>query len=130
MADDLLRVLTSAPDLASAQDLARSAVAAGLAGNAQVLGPVFAVFRHLGEVGEGSEFQVVLASTVQAYPALERHLLDAHPWQNPEIVALPVTHTPAAYARWLREATGGGAEAGTVDAEPEIEAETEPATAD
>ncbi len=105
MADDLLRVLTSTPDLASAQELARSAVAAGLAGNAQVLGPVFSVFRHLGEVGEGSEFQVVLASTAQAYQALERHLIAAHPWQNPEIVALPVVRASQAYGRWLREAT-------------------------
>ena len=127
MADDLLRVLTSAPDLASAQDLARSAVAAGLAGNAQVLGPVFSVFRHLGEVGEGSEFQVVLASTARAYPALERHLLDAHPWQNPEIVALPVTRAPEAYARWLRDSTAAGAEA---LAETETAAESETTAAD
>jgi periplasmic divalent cation tolerance protein len=107
--DDLLRVLTSAPDFASAQDLARSAVTAGLAGNAQVIGPVYAVFRHLGEVGEGAEFRVVLSSTRAAYPALAEHILERHPWRNPELVALPVLGAPPGYARWLREATGGGA---------------------
>ena len=105
MAENLLRVQTATPDAGSAQAMARSAVAAGLAGSAQVAAPVFAVFRHLGEGGEGEEFQLVLATTRAAYPALEAHLREHHPWQNPEIVALPVAHAPEAYARWLGETT-------------------------
>lgn len=105
MAEELLRVITSTPDLASAQRLARSAVAAGLAGNAQIIGPVYAVFRHLGEVGEGTEHQLSLSTTSAAYPGLERHLLAGHPWQNPEIIALPLAAAPAGYARWLAAAT-------------------------
>jgi periplasmic divalent cation tolerance protein len=101
----LLRVLTATPDLDSAQRLARTAVTAGLAGNAQINGPLRTVFRHLGEVGEGTEYQLMLSTTKAAYPALERHLLDSHPWQNPEIVALPLAEAAAGYARWLSEAT-------------------------
>lgn len=105
MAEELLRVITSTPDLDSARRLARAAVTAGLAGNAQIIGPVHAVFRHLGEVGEGSEHQLTLSTTRAAYAELERRIAAEHPWQNPEIIAIPLAAAPEGYARWLAEAT-------------------------
>lgn len=104
---DLLRVTTATPDQDSAKALARSAVAARLAGNAQIIGPVLSVFRHLGETGEGEEWQLVLSTTAEAYSALEAHLVTGHPWTNPEITAIPLAAAPEAYGVWLREATSG-----------------------
>lgn len=103
--DDLLRVTTATPDLDSAKSLASSAVAARLAGNAQIVGPVVSVFRHLGETGDGEEYQLILSTTAAAYPALEAHLTEHHPWANPEITAIPLAASTDAYAAWLREAT-------------------------
>ncbi len=103
--DDLLRVTTATPDLDAAKALARSAVAARLAGNAQIIGPVVSVFRHLGETGEGEEYQLVLSTTTEVLPKLAAHLAEHHPWQNPEITAIPLAYAPDAYAAWLREAT-------------------------
>lgn len=105
--DDLLRVTTATPDLDSAKALARSAVAAKLAGNAQIIGPVVSVFRHLGETGEGDEYQLILSATTASLPKLAAHLVRNHPWQNPEITAIPLVYAPDAYAAWLREATTG-----------------------
>lgn len=102
---DLLRVTTATPDLDSAKNLARTAVAARLAGNAQIAGPVASVFWHLGETGEGEEYTVTLSTTTEAYPALEAHLREHHPWDNPEITAIALAAAPEAYARWLREST-------------------------
>jgi periplasmic divalent cation tolerance protein len=103
--DDLLRVTTATPDLGSAKNLARSMVAARLAGNAQIVGPVVSVFRHLGEIGEGEEYRLVLSTTAAAYTDLEAALLGQHPWRNPEITAIPLAAATEGYARWLREAT-------------------------
>lgn len=105
---DLLRVTTAAPDRDSAVNLARTAVQARLAGNAQIIGPVASVFWHLGELGEGEEWQVVLSTTAEAYPDLQEHLIGAHPWQNPEITAVAIERAPDAYVRWLRESTVRG----------------------
>jgi periplasmic divalent cation tolerance protein len=105
MTADLLRVTTATPDQDSARALARSAVAAHLAGNAQIIGPVVSVFRHLGKTGESEEYQLVLSTTTIAYPALEAHLIEHHPWKNPEITAVPLAAAPQPYARWLREST-------------------------
>lgn len=101
---DLLRVTTATPDLDTAKNLARSAVAARLAGNAQIVGPVVSVYRHLGETGEGAEYQLFLSTTASAYPALEAHLTEQHPWTNPEITAIPLVAAPESYGAWLREA--------------------------
>lgn len=102
---DLLRVTTATPDLEAAKNLARSAVDARLAGNAQISGPLVSVFRHLGESGEGEEYALTLSTTAATYPALEAHLHEHHPWDNPEITALPLAASSDAYAAWLREAT-------------------------
>lgn len=96
---------TATPDLKSAKTLARTSIDERLAGNAQIVGPVVSVFRHLGETGEGEEYQVILSTTRRAYPALEAHLREQHPWQNPEITAIEYTITPESYAAWLTEAT-------------------------
>ena len=105
MTDDLLRVTTATPDLDSAKELARAAVAARLAGNAQIIGPVISVFRHLGETGEGDEYQLVLSTTSTAYPELAELLTANHPWDNPEITAIPLAAATTAYSSWLRQAT-------------------------
>lgn len=102
---DLLRVTTATPDLESAKALARTAVAARLAGNAQIAGPVISVFWHLGATGEGEEYAVTLSTTAEVYPKLEAHLIEHHPWENPEITAVPLAAAPEAYRRWLREST-------------------------
>ena len=100
---DFLQVSTATETRGAAVALADSAVAARLAGNAQVIGPVYSAFWHLGRVGSGEEWRVLLATTAQRYPDLERHLIDNHPWDNPEIIATPLVAGSAACFEWLRK---------------------------
>lgn len=39
---------------------------------------------HPGESGEGEEWPLLLKTTGERNPALEEHLLERHPWDNPE----------------------------------------------
>jgi periplasmic divalent cation tolerance protein len=98
---DYLQVSTVADSRETAARLARSAVAAKLAASAQVYGPVTSIFWHRGELGEGEEWQVILKTTVAWYPELEAHLLAQHPWENPEVTAVPLVAGSAAYRSWL-----------------------------
>jgi periplasmic divalent cation tolerance protein len=86
--------------------MAGSAVEAGLAAGAQVIGPVVSVFWHEGQYGEGEEWQVLLKTTDVRYADLEAHLLARHPWDNPEIGAVPITRGSAGYFSWLDKHTG------------------------
>jgi periplasmic divalent cation tolerance protein len=101
-----LQVSTATPTRDDAVRLAGSAVEAGLAAGAQIIGPVVSVFWHAGEYGEGEEWQVLLKTTDARYAELEAHLLDRHPWDNPEIGAVPIARGSVRYFSWLDKHTG------------------------
>lgn len=108
---DYFQVSTTADSRQTAARLAGSAVAAQLAAAAQVHGPLASFFWHKGELGEGEEWQVTLKTTAERYPALEAHLTAEHPWDNPEVTAVPLAAGSKPYLHWLRRTTtaeGGG----------------------
>lgn len=102
---DLVQVSTATESRAAAEELARSAVQKRLAAGAQITGPVLSVFWHLGEFGTGEEWRLVLTTRMDRYSALEAHLLEQHPWENPEIAAVPVLTGSDAYVRWVKAST-------------------------
>jgi periplasmic divalent cation tolerance protein len=110
MAADYLQVSTVAGDRDTAANLARSAVAAKLAAGAQVHGPVTSFFWHLGESGEGEEWQVTLKTRADRYAELEALLLREHTWDNPEVSATPLVNGTAAYFDWIDRTVGGQAQ--------------------
>ncbi|WP_328559775.1 divalent-cation tolerance protein CutA [Streptomyces coelicoflavus] len=91
---DYVQVSTATPAREEAVSLAQGAVKARLAAGAQIVGPVTSVFWHLGEFGEGEEWKLLLTTTSERYPELERHLLEAHPWDNPELISTPIGGAP------------------------------------
>lgn len=102
---DFVQVSTATETREQAVQLAESVVRARLAAGAQVVGPVTSVFWHLGEFGTGEEWQLLLKTTVERYPALEEHLVTNHPWDKPEVVAVPITAGSPPYLRWVEDST-------------------------
>ncbi|MER7742281.1 divalent-cation tolerance protein CutA [Streptomyces sp. NPDC096538] len=97
-----VQVSTATPNREQAVGLAQGAVKARLAAGAQVIGPVTSVFWHLGEFGEGEEWRLLLTTTKDRYAELEKHLLEAHPWDNPELIATPITGAPRCL-QWIED---------------------------
>ena len=100
-----LQVSTATSTREDAVRLAGSAVGAGLAAGAQVIGPVVSVFWHAEEYGEGEEWQVLLKTTEARYAELEVHLLAEHPWDNPELAATAIVAGSSGYLGWLDRST-------------------------
>ena len=98
---DFLQVSTATPTRDQAVDLARTAVAARLAAGAQIIGPVTSAFWHDGEFGTGEEWQLLLKTSRARYPELEAHLLEQHPWQNPEIAAVAIVAGAKGCLAWI-----------------------------
>jgi periplasmic divalent cation tolerance protein len=101
---DYVQVSTATDTRETAVELLNSAVKARLAASGQVLGPATTAFWHLGELGNGEEWAVVLKTTAARYPELEAHLIEAHPWDNPEVSFTPLGGS-AAYLDWLGRST-------------------------
>jgi periplasmic divalent cation tolerance protein len=100
---DFLQVSTATETKEAAVALATSAVERRLAASAQIIGPVMSVFWHLGETGTGEEWVLLLKTTADRYPALEAHLIEGHPWDNPEVSAVPIATGSARCLEWLRQ---------------------------
>ncbi|MEU1466052.1 divalent-cation tolerance protein CutA [Streptomyces sp. NPDC005727] len=98
---DLLQVSTATPTRQEAIELARSAVGERLAAGAQIIGPVLSAFWHDGEFGTGEEWQLLLKTTKARYPELEAHLLERHPWRNPEIASVPIVMGSKGCLDWI-----------------------------
>jgi periplasmic divalent cation tolerance protein len=104
-ADNFLLVLTTLPDRASAERLAALLVEQKLAACASVQAECQSIYRWQGAVESASEVPLQLKTTAARYPALEAAIRAAHPYDVPEIIALPISHGLPAYLSWLATET-------------------------
>ncbi|MFD3848208.1 divalent-cation tolerance protein CutA [Streptomyces microflavus] len=100
---DCVQVSTATATRDEAVALAGGAVQQRLAAGAQIVGPVVSVFWHLGEYGTGEEWQLLLKTTAERYAELETHLLEQHPWDNPEVCAVPIVGGADGCLDWIRK---------------------------
>jgi periplasmic divalent cation tolerance protein len=100
---EFLQVSTAVETRSEAENLVKAAVEQKLAANAQIVGPVISAFWHLGEFGTGEEWQVLFKTHSSRYAQLEAYLLERHPWDNPEIMAVPIVAGSESCLTWLRD---------------------------
>jgi periplasmic divalent cation tolerance protein len=86
--------------------MARELVQSGLAACVSRVGPVHSTYRWQGAVREEPEALLLIKTVTARYPELEMRLKSLHPYELPEIVALPVTAGSAAYLSWLQGTVG------------------------
>ena len=98
------QVTTTLPDQAAADRLATVLVEERLAACAQVVGPVSSTYRWQGSVEHATEWYCHLKTAVSRLPALQRRIRELHPYEVPEIVALPFVDGDASYLRWVEQA--------------------------
>jgi len=101
----VLIVLTNLPDRESADALAKALVEKRVAACVNLLSPCRSVYRWKGEIEREEEHPVLIKTTEAAYPALEAAIREAHPYELPEIVAVPVVRGFTAYLDWVVEET-------------------------
>lgn len=101
----MLLVLTTLPDDDTAQRIANHLVDAGLAACVSIGAPVRSVYRWQGAIEHAVEVPLAIKTTSDRYDALEQALRATHPYDLPEIIALPVERGLEGYLRWTAEMT-------------------------
>lgn len=96
-----LLVLTNLPDAPSAEALAKALVSARLAACVNVLAPCRSVYRWQGEVESAQEVPLLIKTTATRYAALEAAIRARHPYELPEIIAVPIAHGLPDYLNWV-----------------------------
>lgn len=93
----------SCPDAASARKLAETLVGERLAACVNQLSGMQSTYRWQGAVTSDSEVLLLIKTTATRLPALRVRLLALHPYELPELIAVPVTSGHEAYLQWVRD---------------------------
>jgi periplasmic divalent cation tolerance protein len=96
-------VLVTAPSAEAATAIGRVLVDERLAACVNVVPGLTSIYRWQGQREETSECLLMIKTDETRYAALERRVLELHPYSVPEVLALPVVAGAPAYVEWLRE---------------------------
>lgn len=102
---ETILVISTLPDQASAEKLARLLVEGRWAACVTILGAATSVYRWQGKVESAQEVPVLIKTTQARYAGLETALRAAHPYELPEIVAVSLSAGLPAYLEWLASET-------------------------
>lgn len=92
---------STCPDLESAQRLADALVGERLAACVNILPGMHSTYQWQGKVERSEEVQLVIKTTAERLPALAARLTQLHPYELPELVAVPVAAGLPAYLHWI-----------------------------
>ena len=106
MPDAAILVLTSLPDHETALALARTLVTGRLAACVNIGAPVESMYHWRGQIETAREVPVSVKTRGELYPQVEAAIVAAHPYELPEVVAVPVSHGLDRYLHWIAEETG------------------------
>lgn len=101
----VLLVLTNLPDEASARKLAQLLVEQHAAACVNLLAPCTSFYRWQGKLESAQEFPLLIKTTRAAYAGLENIIRTHHPYELPEIIAVPVSAGLPAYLSWVSQET-------------------------
>ncbi|MGH8764881.1 MAG: divalent-cation tolerance protein CutA [Burkholderiales bacterium] len=96
-----LLVLTNLPDRDAAERLAVAVVEQRLAACANILAPCRSVYRWTEAIQQEEEHPLLIKTTSERYAALEAAIRDLHPYELPEIIAVPIERGLGAYLDWV-----------------------------
>jgi periplasmic divalent cation tolerance protein len=99
-------VSIAAPDAPTAQRLARLLVEGRLAACVQIIDPIRSVYRWRGAVEEQAEVLLLAKSSQDRVPRIGELLRREHPYELPELAAVPITAGSPDYLSWLAECLG------------------------
>ena len=104
-AEKYLMIMTTCPDLESAERIGGELVAKQLAACVQIVPGIKSIFRWQGKVDSAAEYLVLIKTAAAQYTAVENSINDLHSYELPEIIAVPVATGLHDYLNWIDENT-------------------------
>ena len=94
-------VLTTFPDIDTAQQMSQEMVRAKLAACVNIVPAGQSIYMWKGEICKETEHIAVIKTTDNRYPELESYIKKQHPYELPEIITTPITAGSQDYLTWL-----------------------------
>lgn len=100
---EYIQVVTTTEHREEAERIARELVERRLAACVQIVGPIGSTYRWQGKIETAEEWQCWAKSRRDRYDQIEQAIRQLHPYEVPEILAMPVLAGSASYLAWLEE---------------------------
>jgi len=104
---EILVVLCTFPDAEKARQIGTHLVERQYAACINILPGVESIYRWEGKLCREREVMAVIKTTRQAFAVMSRELAELHPYDEPEIIAMPVVDGAAGYLNWLTDGARG-----------------------
>ena len=98
-------VLVTVPSREDGERIAEAVVGDRLAACVNIVGPMRSIYRWQGEVCRDEEHLLLIKTTQERYGELEARVKALHPYDVPEVVALPIEAGSAFYLAWVEAET-------------------------
>ncbi len=97
------QVQTTLERRSDAERIAHALVERRLAACVQIVGPIQSTYRWEGKIETAAEWLCLVKTRRDLYSVVEQAILELHPYEVPEVIALPITAGSASYLAWLEE---------------------------
>jgi periplasmic divalent cation tolerance protein len=98
---DYIQVITTTATHDEAEIIARDLVDNHLAACTQIVGPITSIYRWEGKIETSQEYQCWAKSRRELFERIESAIRRLHPYQMPEIIAVPIAAGSESYLKWL-----------------------------
>lgn len=98
-----IQIQTTLPSKDEAQRIATELVQHRLAACVQVTGPIRSTYWWQGQIESGEEWLCTAKTRRDRYDVCEAAIRELHPYQTPEIIAVPIVAGSEAYLHWIDE---------------------------
>jgi len=103
--ESMLLVITNLPDREAARRLAEGLVTARLAACVNLLSECSSVYRWKGAIETAAEVPVLIKTRASLFHEVEAFIVGHHPYEVPEVIAVPLGRGSPAYLEWLMQET-------------------------
>lgn len=105
MAENHIVTLCTVPDRESGEKIARALVEEHLAACVNLVPGLSSTYRWKGKVELAEECLLIIKTGVSRFDVLKRRIQELHPYELPEIIALPIIHGSREYLKWITDST-------------------------
>jgi periplasmic divalent cation tolerance protein len=105
---DYIQLFTTTEEKDDAERISREIVEKRLAACVQVVGPITSTYWWEEEIQKTEEWLCIMKTRSDLYHELEKAIRSIHPYEVPEIVALPIVSGSQSYLDWLEQEIKSG----------------------
>lgn len=99
----MVQVATTTSSRENADQIARKLVEEKLAACVQISGPITSFYHWQGTLQEDREYLLTIKTAKKHIPAISEIFSQLHPYDLPELIALPIVDGSPAYLAWIKE---------------------------